>query len=144
MISAAAPTVAGMSQLSIRAQTSWHCSISGGVASTISQPAASRAPAALATPSDTAGWIGPPGTSVRTAALLATGGPSKGTVTDFGSRGWRPAMTSTPSRRSATWRAIGPSTPINWNASVGVSAGGMVPALGKRPKEVFNEVMPQQ
>jgi hypothetical protein len=60
-------------------------------------------------------------------ARFAGSGPRRGAETLQGSRQLRPAVTAKASRRSATRRAIGPTTIISWLQS-GRSTGSMVVA----------------
>src|SRR5262252_319057 len=63
------------------------------------------------------------------------------TGADIGSPGSGPAITENKRRRSATLRAIGPTTPIQEKAP---PAGGKCPVAGMRPGVGFKPQMPQK
>src|SRR5208283_2369237 len=65
----------------------------------------------------------------------------KGTGAESASPASGPAITSKSARRSATVRAIGPTTPIHENAP---APGGKCPVIGIRPGVGFNPQTPQK
>ena len=80
---------------------------------------------------------------VTIAALFLTSGPYSGASVDWGSLESRPLSVSYASRKSLTWRAMGPSVSKSWVARR-ESSGGIDEACGILPTDGFRDATPQQ
>src|SRR5262245_23847700 len=100
-----------------------------------SYPASASQPAPRSTPACTCGSIPLPNGFRITATWIgfATAGPCRGAGTQHGSRASCPLRMVRASRRSATWRAIGPWQLRSW-AEIGRTDGSVTAASAMRPR----------